>query len=152
MQMNGMAELITIKHYWQEWADPRLVITVLHNDDLNQVTWELRAMEGSPKFTESQTLPSVDFAAFAASLGLQAITVTDPGQLASAWDRALSADRPTLLDVHTDPNVPPVPPHATYEQMKSAAEAMLKGDENAWGVIKEGVKTKAQEFLPHKKV
>jgi len=108
-------------------------------------------MEGSPKFTESQTLPSVDFAAFAASLGLQAITVTDPGQLASAWDRALSADRPTLLDVHTDPNVPPVPPHATYEQMKSAAEAMLKGDENAWGVIKEGVKTKAQEFLPHKK-
>jgi len=152
MQMNGMAELITIKHYWQEWADPRLVITVLHNNDLNQVTWELRAMEGSPKFTESQTLPSVDFAAFAASLGLQAITVTDPGQLASAWDRALSADRPTLLDVHTDPNVPPVPPHATYEQMKSAAEAMLKGDENAWGVIKEGVKTKAQEFLPHKKV
>jgi len=151
MQMNGMAELITIKHYWQEWADPRLVITVLHNNDLNQVTWELRAMEGSPKFTESQTLPSVDFAAFAASLGLQAITVTDPGQLASAWDRALSADRPTLLDVHTDPNVPPVPPHATYEQMKSAAEAMLKGDENAWGVIKEGVKTKAQEFLPHKK-
>jgi len=152
MQMNGMAELITIKHYWQEWADPRLIITVLHNNDLNQVTWELRAMEGSPKFTESQTLPSVDFAAFAASLGLQAITVTDPGQLASAWDRALSADRPTLLDVHTDPNVPPVPPHATYEQMKSAAEAMLKGDENAWGVIKEGVKTKAQEFLPHKKV
>jgi len=151
MQMNGMAELITIKHYWQEWADPRLIITVLHNNDLNQVTWELRAMEGSPKFTESQSLPSVDFAAFAASLGLQAITVTDPGQLASAWDRALSADRPTLLDVHTDPNVPPVPPHATYEQMKSAAEAMLKGDENAWGVIKEGVKTKAQEFLPHGK-
>ena len=151
MQMNGMAELITVAHYWSQWADPRLIVAILHNNDLNQVTWELRAMEGSPKFTESQTLPSVDFAAFAASLGLQAITVTDPGQLASAWDAALSADRPTLLDVHTDPNVPPVPPHATYEQMKSAAEAMLKGDENAWGVIKEGVKTKAQEFLPHGK-
>jgi len=149
MQMNGMAELITIKHYWQEWADPRLVIAVLHNNDLNQVTWEMRAMEGAPKFSESQTLPSVDYAAFAASLGLQAITVTDPGQLASAWDRALSADRPTLLDVHTDPNVPPVPPHATYSQMKGAAEAMLKGDDDAWGVIKEGLKTKVQEFLPH---
>ena len=150
MQMNGMAELITIKHYWQQWADPRLVIAVLHNNDLNQVTWELRAMEGSPKFTESQALPDVDFAGFAASLGLQAITVTSPGDIGAAWDRALAADRPTLLDVHTDPNVPPIPPHATFEQMKDAAEAMLKGDPDRWGVIREGVKTKVQEFLPHK--
>ena len=151
MQMNGMAELITIKHYWQQWSDPRLIIAVLHNNDLNQVTWELRAMEGSPKFTESQTLPDVDFSAFAASLGLQAITVTDPDDLGAAWDKALAADRPTVIDVHTDPNVPPIPPHATFEQMKHAAESILKGDENAWGVIKEGVKTKVQEFLPQGK-
>ena len=78
MQMNGMAELITIKHYWQQWADPRLIVAVLHNNDLNQVTWEMRAMEGSPKFTKSQTLPDVDYAGFAASLGLQAITVDQP--------------------------------------------------------------------------
>ena len=108
-------------------------------------------MAGSPKFAQSQTLPDVDFAAFAASLGLQAITVTDPDDLGAAWDRALSADRPTVIDVHTDPNVPPIPPHATFEQMKDAAKAMLGGDENAWGVIKEGVKTKAQEFLPQRK-
>ena len=151
MQMNGMAELITIKHYWQEWADPRLIIAVLHNDDLNQVTWEMRAMEGSPKFTESQRLPDVDFAAFAASLGLQAISIDQPGQLGPAWDRALTADRPTVLDVRTDPNIPPIPPHATFEQAKDAAEAMLKGDEDRWGIIKEGVKTKVQEFLPHSK-
>ena len=150
MQMNGMAELITIKHYWQQWADPRLVIAVLHNNDLNQVTWELRAMEGSPKFTKSQTLPDVDFAGFAASLGLQAITVTSPGDIGAAWERALAADRPTVLDVHTDPDVPPIPPHATFEQMKDAAEAMLRGDQDRWGVIREGVKTKVQEFLPHK--
>jgi pyruvate dehydrogenase (quinone) len=149
MQMNGMAELITIKHYWQEWEDPRLIIAVLHNDDLNQVTWELRAMEGAPKFTESQTLPSVDYAAFAASLGLQALIVDKPDEVGPAWDLALAADRPTLLDVRTDPDVPPIPPHATFEQMKDAAAAMLKGDENRWGVIKEGVITKVQEFLPH---
>jgi pyruvate dehydrogenase (quinone) len=149
MQMNGMAELITVKHYWQRWEDPRLVIAVLHNNDLNQVTWELRAMEGSPKFAESQTLPDVDFAAFAAGLGLQAITVTSPDDVAPAWERALAADRPTVIDFHTDPDVPPIPPHATFEQMKDAAEAMLKGDENRWGIIKEGLKTKAQEFLPH---
>jgi pyruvate dehydrogenase (quinone) len=150
MQMNGLAELITIKHYWQEWTDPRLVIAVLHNNDLNQVTWEMRAMEGAPKFTQSQTLPDVDYAAFAASLGLQAISVDKPDDIGPAWDRALAADRPTLLDVRTDPNVPPIPPHATFEQAKDTAKAILKGDEDRWGVIKEGVKTKVQEFLPHK--
>ncbi|HEV7172666.1 thiamine pyrophosphate-requiring protein [Pedococcus sp.] len=148
MQMNGLAELITVKHYWQQWSDPRLVVAVLHNNDLNQVTWEMRAMEGSPKFAESQTLPDVDYAAFAASLGLQAITVDDPAQLEDAWRRALSADRPTVLDVHVDPNVPPVPPHATLAEMKATARALMHGDEDRWGVVKEGVKTKVAELLP----
>ena len=150
MQMNGLAELITIKHYWQEWADPRLVIAVLHNDDLNQVTWEMRAMEGAPKFAESQTLPSIDYAGFAASLGLQAIAVDKPADIGPAWERALAADRPTLLDVRCDPNVPPIPPHATLDQVKDAGRAILKGDQDRWGIVKEGVKTKVQEFLPHK--
>jgi pyruvate dehydrogenase (quinone) len=149
MQMNGLAELITVKHYWPHWSDPRLIIAILHNNDLNQVTWEMRAMEGAPKFTESQTLPDVDYAAFAASLGLQAISVDKPGEIGPAWEQALSADRPTVLDVRTDPNVPPIPPHATFEQAKDAATALLKGDEDRWGVIREGVKTKIQEFLPH---
>jgi pyruvate dehydrogenase (quinone) len=148
MQMNGLAELITIKHYWPQWADPRLVIAVLHNDDLNQVTWEMRAMEGAPKFAESQTLPDVDYAAFAASLGLIGINVDKPDQVGPAWDRALAADRPVVLDVRTDPDVPPIPPHATFEQAKDAAKSVLKGDENRRGVIVEGVKTKLQEFLP----
>jgi pyruvate dehydrogenase (quinone) len=150
MQMNGLAELITVKHYWQQWADPRLVVAVLHNNDLNQVTWEMRAMGGAPKFTESQTLPDVDYAGFAASLGLHARTITEPDGIGAAWDEALAADRPTLLDVHTDPDVPPIPPHATFQQMKDAGEALLRGDEDRWGVIKEGIKTKAQELLPHR--
>jgi pyruvate dehydrogenase (quinone) len=150
MQMNGLAELITIKHYWEQWSDPRLVVAVLHNDDLNQVTWEMRAMEGAPKFTESQRLPDVDYAAFAASLGLEAIAVDKPGDVGPAWDRALAADRPAVLDVRTDPDVPPIPPHATFEQAKDAAQAILKGDEDRLGVIVEGVKTKMQEFLPHR--
>jgi len=150
MQMNGMAELITIARYWRQWADPRMVIGVLHNNDLNQVTWELRAMGGAPKFAESQTLPEVDYAGFAASLGLGSATLTEPDQIAPAWDQALRADRPTVLDVHCDPNVPPVPPHATFDQMKSAAAAVLKGDEDAFGLLKEGVKIKAQEFMPHR--
>jgi pyruvate dehydrogenase (quinone) len=150
MQMNGMAELATIRHYWHLWDDPRLVVAVLHNNDLNQVTWEMRAMEGSPKFAASQTLPDVDYAAFASSLGLRAVTVTSPDDMGAAWDRALAADRPTVIDVHTDPDVPPIPPHATFTQMKDAAEAMVKGDENRWGIVKEGLRTKAQELLPHR--
>ena len=149
MQMNGLAELITIKHYWEEWDDPRLVVAVLHNNDLNQVTWEMRAMEGAPKFTESQRLPDISYADFARSLGLHAITVDEPGQVGPAWDQALAADRPTVLDFRTDPDVPPIPPHATFEQAKDLAKALLHGDEDRWGVIKEGVKTKVQEFLPH---
>ncbi len=149
MQMNGLAELITISRYWNEWSDPRLVVAVLHNNDLNQVTWEMRAMAGAPKFTESQSLPDVAYAGFARSLGLDGVEVDKPDELSGAWARALSADRPTVLDVHVDPNVPPIPPHATLDQMLSSAKAMLEGDEDRLGVIKQGVKTKVQEFLPH---
>lgn len=150
MQMNGMAELITIKRYWQEWDDPRLIVAILHNNDLNQVTWEMRAMGGAPKFVESQTLPDVDYAAFAAGLGLGAVAVKDPEELSDAWRDALAADRPTVLDVYTDPDMPPIPPHATWEQFKATAAAVLAGDEDRRGLIKEGLITKAQEFLPHK--
>jgi pyruvate dehydrogenase (quinone) len=148
MQMNGLAELITIKHYWREWADPRLVIAVLHNNDLNQVTWEMRAMEGAPKFTESQRLPDVSYEGFARSLDLHGIAVDKPDQVGPAWDSALAADRPTVLDVRTDPDIPPIPPHATFEQAKDAAMALLKGDPDRWGVLKEGLITKAKEIFP----
>jgi pyruvate dehydrogenase (quinone) len=147
MQMNGMAELITIAKYWQEWSDPRLVIGVLHNDDLNQVTWELRAMGGSPTFPPSQSLPSVGYGAFAEHLGLTGRIVDDPDQMGAAWELALSADRPVVLDVHVDPNVPPIPPHATFAQMKDTAKALIAGDEQRWGVVKEGLRTKAREVL-----
>lgn len=148
MQMNGMAELITIARYWREWEDPRLVVAVLHNNDLNQVTWELRAMGGTPKFVESQALPDVSYADFASSLGLGGLTVAEPEGLGRAWDRALEADRPCVLDVHCDPEVPPIPPHASLEQMKEMATALAKGDRSRWHVITQGLKTKAQELLP----
>jgi pyruvate dehydrogenase (quinone) len=148
MQMNGMAELITVAHYWEQWADPRLIVAVLHNNDLNQVTWEMRAMEGAPKFAESQTLPDVDFAAFARSLGFVGVNIDDPDAIGPAWDAALLADRPTVLDVRCDPDVPPIPPHATFAQAKATAGAVLHGDEDAWGLVKQGVKQKVQEYLP----
>jgi pyruvate dehydrogenase (quinone) len=148
MQMNGINELITIKKYWQEWSDPRLVVAVLHNDDLNQVTWEMRAMAGSPQFLASQHLPDFPFAQYATSLGLQGIRVDTPDGVGAAWDAALGADRPTVLEFITDASVPPIPPHATLEEMENAASALLHGDSDRVGVVKEGVRTKIQEFLP----
>ncbi|MPY79906.1 MAG: thiamine pyrophosphate-requiring protein [Actinophytocola sp.] len=147
MQMNGMAELITIARYWREWQDPRLVVCVFHNNDLNQVTWELRAMGGAPKFEQSQDIPDVSYAEFAEQIGFTSLAVADPDALGDAWDAALSAPRPALLDVRCDPEVPPIPPHATFEQIKSTTEAVLRGDPNAWRMVTQGLKTKAQELI-----
>ncbi|MET0136009.1 MAG: thiamine pyrophosphate-requiring protein [Kibdelosporangium sp.] len=148
MQMNGLAELITLARYRDLWPDPRCVVCVFHNNDLNQVTWELRAMGGAPKFEESQALPDVSYAAFAKSLGLLAITVDSPDDLGSAWDQALAADRPAVLDVICDAAVPPIPPHATIEQIKQMTEAVLKGDPDAAHLVMQGIKTKLAEILP----
>ncbi|MCW2903136.1 MAG: thiamine pyrophosphate protein binding domain protein [Streptosporangiaceae bacterium] len=146
MQMNGMAELITVKRYVSRWADRRFVVAVLHNNDLNQVTWEMRGMAGAPKFEESQTLPDVSYASFARSLGMEGIEVEKPDAVGPAWDRAIRADGPVVLDIHTDPDIPPIPPHADFEQIKDLAQAIIKGDPDRWGVIKKGLRTKAQEL------
>jgi pyruvate dehydrogenase (quinone) len=140
MQMNGLNELITIAKYWKEWRDPRLVVMVLNNGDLNMVTWEQRVMEGDPKFATSQDLPPFPYAEYARSLGLGGVKVDDPSRLAAAWDQALAADRPFLLEAVTDPDVPPLPPHITLKQAKGLMTAMLRGDPSRWGVLKQALK------------
>jgi pyruvate dehydrogenase (quinone) len=140
MQMNGMAELITIAKYWKRWANPHLVVMVLNNGDLNQVTWEQRVMAGDPKFSASQDVPHVSYARFAELIGLRGISVERPEQIAPAWDQALTADRPCVMDVHTDPDVPPLVPHVTMKQMRSFTEALMKGDPDTAGVIKQTLK------------
>ncbi|MFJ9128133.1 thiamine pyrophosphate-requiring protein [Streptomyces sp. NPDC102340] len=148
MQMNGLAELITAAKYRHRWTDQRLVVGVFNNRDLNQVTWELRAMGGAPSFVPSQELPDVDYAAFARQLGLTGIRVEKPADVTEAWSAALAADGPAVVDFRTDPSVPPIPPHATWEQMESTAEAILKGDPQSTDVVKQGFKAKVQEFMP----
>lgn len=149
MQMNGMAELITIAKYWHEWQDPRLVVAVFNNRDLNQVTWEMRAMSGAPQFLPSQSIPDVAYADFARSVGLTGQRVEKPDEVRGAWEAALAADRPCVLDFVTDPAVPPIPPHATLDQIEAAATAVLKGDSDRAAMVRQGFKAKVQEFLPH---
>ncbi|MEU1456920.1 thiamine pyrophosphate-requiring protein [Streptomyces avermitilis] len=148
MQMNGMAELVTAAKYWRNWQDPRLIVAVLNNQDLNQVTWEMRAMEGAPQFLPSQALPDVPYADFARSIGLDGVRVEKPGDVEGAWQRALAADRPFVLDFRTDPAVPPIPPHASLDQIEAAASSIIHGDSDRMGMVRQGLKAKVQEMLP----
>lgn len=148
MQMNGINELITIAQHHREWSDPRVIVGVLNNRDLNQVTWELRAMAGSPDVPFAQHIPDFPYAGFAESLGLTGIKVTEPDRIEDAWQRAIAADRPCVVEFVTDAAVPPIPPHADLDQLESTAAALLRGDPEAWDVVKTGVKAKVQDFLP----
>jgi pyruvate dehydrogenase (quinone) len=150
MQMNGINELITIAKYWMRWSDPRLVVLVLNNRDLNQVTWEQRVFEGDPKFEASQDLPDFPYADYARSLGLDGVRVEDPGVVGAAWDQALAADRPFVLEAVTDPSVPPLPPHITLEQAKEFMESMVKGDPDRGDVIRRSFRDLAERYLPHR--
>jgi pyruvate dehydrogenase (quinone) len=146
-QMNGMNELITAAKYWRRWADPRLIVLVLHNNDLNQVTWEQRVMEGDPKNPETQTLPEFPYARFAELIGFKGIVVDDPDYVGRAWDEALAADRPVVLEAITDPEVPPLPPHVTVEQAKMFMKAVRSGDPHAGRMVRESFKQKVAELF-----
>jgi pyruvate dehydrogenase (quinone) len=150
MQMNNMAELITIAKYWREWSTPNLVVCVFNNEDLNQVTWEQRVMEGNPKFDASQQIPNVPYHSFAELIGLKGIYVDRPDAMGAAWDAALAADRPVVLEVKTDPEVPPLPPHITLEDAKHLTETLIKGDSREGNIIKETAKQVLASLVPGK--
>ena len=148
MQMGGMAELVTVAKYWRQWSDPRMVLIILNNEDLNQVTWEQRVMEGDPKFDASQELPYVDFAAFARSLGLGGVKVEKAAQVDGAMRAAFSADRPFVIDAMTDPEEPPLPPHITIEQAKAYGRSILEDPSGGFAGAVNAMREKVDEFLP----
>jgi pyruvate dehydrogenase (quinone) len=150
MQMNGLNGLITISKYWRQWTDPRLVVLVLNNRDLNQVTWELRVLGGSPKVKSSQDLPNFPYARYAELLGLKGVFVDRPEQVGAAWDEAFAADRPVVVEAFTDPDVAPLPPHISFKQAKAFTSALVKGDPDQGGIFKQTAKQIAQELLPNR--
>jgi pyruvate dehydrogenase (quinone) len=148
MQMNGLNGLITISKVWRGWDDPRLTVMVLNNGDLNQVTWEQRVMEGDPKFTPSQALPDFPYAAYADLLGLNGIRIDRPQDIGPAWDQALAARVPTVLEFVTDPDVPPLPPHMSGKQAKEYMSALLHRDPDSIGIIKASAKQVWDSWFP----
>jgi|SRR5579872_2532831 len=149
MQMNGSAEMLTVKKYWKQWADPRLIFLVLNNSDLNQVTWEMRVESGNPKYEASQNLPHFNYAEYANSLGLLGLRVERSDDIGAAWDRALAADRPVIFDAVVDPNISQLPPHISLQEAHNLFSALAKGDPDEGGVIKETIKSVLATVFPH---
>jgi pyruvate dehydrogenase (quinone) len=147
MQMNGLNACITVSKYWREWSDPRWITLVLNNRDLNQVTWEQRILAGDPKFPASQSLPDFPYAQFAESIGLRGIRVDQPGQVADAWEQALSSDRPVVLEAIVDPDVPTLPPHITIKQAKNFMATIVEGDPDEAGIITQAAKGMMERIL-----
>jgi pyruvate dehydrogenase (quinone) len=150
MQMNGSAELLTVMKYWKEWSDPRIVFLVLRNDDLNQVTWEMRVESGDPKYEPSQNLPAFPYASYAESIGMRGIRLDHPAQLQDGWRSAFASDRPVLVEAVIDPDVSQLPPHITLEQAHNLFSAMVKGDPEEARVIKDSVRSILAGVLPHR--
>jgi pyruvate dehydrogenase (quinone) len=149
MQMNGLNSMITAAKYWKEWSDPRLICLVLNNRDLNMVTWEQRIMTGDIKFEASQELPDFPYARFAEQCGLKGIRVDSPDAVGAAWEEALAADRPVILEAITDPDTFILPPHISLEEAKNFSKTLLKGDPNEAGIVKQTVKAMVDRLIPH---
>jgi pyruvate dehydrogenase (quinone) len=149
-QMMGMNGMITIAKYWKRWADPRLMILVLNNRDLNMVTWEQRAMEGDPRFDASQDIPDFPYAEYAKMLGLEGIKVDDPKEVPDALDFAFNSKKPVLVEAYTDPSVPMLPPHISFKEARSFTSAILKGDSKSWDMVKQTYKDVVDEYFPAK--
>lgn len=148
MQMNGNAELVTVMKYWKRWADPRIVFLVLHNDDLNQVTWEMRTESGDPKYDASQDLPSFPYAAYAESLGMRGIRVDDESQLEAAWREAFASDRPVVLEAMIDASIAQLPPHISLQQAHALFSALTKGDPDEAHVIRDSIRSVLTSIAP----
>ena len=149
MQMNGLNVMITISKYWKQWSNPRLIVLVLNNRDLNQVTWEERVQLGAGKTESTQSIPDFPYHKYAELIGLKGIFVNDPEKVGAAWDEALSADRPVILEAYTDPNVPPLPPHITLKDAKNFM-FMMRDEPELGSVLKNSAKELLTSILPGK--
>jgi pyruvate dehydrogenase (quinone) len=148
MQMNGMNELLTVAKYRDRFTDPCFVVLVAHNNDLNQVTWEMRAFEGDPKWDASQDIPDFDYAQFADLCGLRGIRVETGDEVAPAWDEALGADVPVVIDAVVTADVAPIPPHVEWKQAKAMMSALIKGDPDAGAIVRRSARQEMLGWLP----
>ena len=147
MQMNGLNEMITVAKYWKTWSNPHFIMMVLNNRDLNQVTWEERVQLGDGKTPSTQSIPDFPYSKYAELIGLKGIFCNDPEKVGAAWDEALGADRPVILEFYTDPNVPPLPPHITLKDAVNFM-TMIPDEPELGSVLKNSAKELVSTIIP----
>lgn len=149
MQMTGMAELITVSRLWKSWSNPVFAICILNNRDLSEVSWEQRETETEPRFDDSQDIPDVDYSGYARLLGLDGVRVENPDDVGPAWDRALAADRPFVLDIRTDADVPLLPPFPAGQELAQSMEKALEteGNTHALELLREYIRLETEAQL-----
>lgn len=104
-------------------------------------------MNGDAKFSASQDVPEFPYARYAELLGLDGVELSKPEMIATAWEMALTADKPVVIDAHCDPDVPPLPPHITLEQAKGFISSLFKGDPNRSGIVTQSAKQMMSTLL-----
>jgi pyruvate dehydrogenase (quinone) len=146
-QMLGMNELITVKKYMKQWTNPQFIVIVLHNDDLAQVSWEMRTEDGNPVWRGSQDVESVDYAGWAELLGFKGIRLKEDDLAAAAVEEALAHQGVTVIDDYVTRNAPPLPPKISKEYRDNMVKAMLKGDPLAVPTLVDSAGALAHEGL-----
>jgi len=146
-QMGGLMELATAQRYADRWTEPTFVVCIFNNRDLNMVTWEQRVLAGDPEYPASQTLPDLPYARIAELIGLKGIRVDQPELLPVALEDAFTCGVPVVVEAVVDPDIPPMPPHVSFEQGANLVQALLRGDPDRSGVLRKTLRAKLEDLI-----
>lgn len=122
-----------------------IVVVIVKNDVLGQIKWEQIVFLGNPEY--GVELQPIDFVKFAEACGGLGLRVTKGEELRPAFQAALSAGKPALVEVVVDPNEPPMPPKVELKQAMHFAEALAKGQPNGGRIATTLFRDKINELV-----
>jgi pyruvate dehydrogenase (quinone) len=135
-----MGEIATLVKY-----NLNVKVVVIKNNVLGMIKWEQMVFEGNPQF--GVELQPIDFAGFAINCGAAGFTIERPEDAAATLRQALAHRGPAVIQAVVDPNEPPMPGRINTDQALKFAEALVKGQKEAWTIIKTVMKDKVREVI-----
>lgn len=135
-----MGEIATLVKY-----NLQVCVIVIKNNVLGQIKWEQMILEGNPEF--GVELQPIDFAMVATACGAKGFTIDRPEDAESVLREALSHTGPTVVQAVVDPNEPPMPGKISTQQAIKFAEALIRGQKDAMGIIKTVLTDKIREVI-----
>jgi pyruvate dehydrogenase (quinone) len=120
-------------------------VIIIKNNVLGQIKWEQIVFLGNPQYVVE--LEEIDFAKFAEACGGEGYTVREPENLTPTLRKALSSNKPCVVEVYTDPHEPPMPPKVELWQAKNFAEALARGQREGGEIALTLFKDKLNEVI-----